>query len=115
MSNIYQDINQYILLEQKQRQSHLDLNDGSIEIGGTSQEFRGTLAHYLMTTIPKGMKIYLCHACHNAKCSNPKHLYWGTAKENFNDAIKNGRMNIHEACIKKYGCEYQKIFNPKRL
>ncbi len=78
------------------------------EIGGCSQEYRALLAHYLKTTIPKGMKIYCCHACHNAKCSNIKHLYWGTASENLQDAFDNGRITIQEAIIRKYGEEKAK-------
>ena len=30
----------------------------------------------------------MCHACNNGKCSNPKHLYWGTASENRMDRVK---------------------------
>lgn len=25
---------------------------------------------------------YLCHACGNEACSNPEHLYWGSASDN---------------------------------
>lgn len=35
--------------------------------------------------IPNGKMI--CHKCGNSKCCNPNHLYAGTAKENWHDAI----------------------------
>lgn len=74
------------------RQFHLKLNESCVERGGCSTHFKGVLAEYLQTTIPHGRndKVFLCHACHNDKCSNPKHLYWGTPSENVHDAIKNG-------------------------
>ena len=36
--------------------------------------------------------VYLCHACHNGKCSNPVHLYWGTPLDNGIDATENGLL-----------------------
>ena len=39
--------------------------------------------------IPKGM--FVCHTCDNPACINPKHLWLGTAKENWDDCIKKGR------------------------
>lgn len=90
-----------MLKSQDQRQSHLDLNQDCIEIGGDSRIFRGLLAHHLGTTIPTGHKILLCHACHNAKCSNPQHLYWGTAKENVQDNIENGKHHKPHAWTSK--------------
>ncbi len=93
-------IDEYIKLSKEERQTHLDLSTECIEIGGNSPRFRGLLAHYLKTTIPSGIKIQLCHACHNGKCSNPKHLYWGTHKENINES-----GTIWERMINKYGEE----------
>jgi hypothetical protein len=63
------------------------------------------LAHFLKTTFPDGRKVYLCHACHNAKCSNPKHLYWGTPRENQIDYINNGGLTLNQRLIAKHGKE----------
>jgi hypothetical protein len=96
MSNIYQNINEYMKRSKEERQSHLDLTSECIELGGVSKDFRGLMAHTLKTTIPYKMrgKICLCHACHNDKCSNPKHLYWGTYGENIADAKSCGAMKL---------------------
>ena len=42
--------------------------------------------------IPKGM--YVLHKCDNPPCVNPDHLFIGTAKENFHDAIQKGRLDV---------------------
>ena len=87
-------IEEYIQLSREERQSHLDLNQACIERGGPSRLVstycRGLLAHIFDTSIPTGNKIYVCHACNNNKCFNLKHLYWGTATENVQDAIIEG-------------------------
>lgn len=71
-----------------------------------STELRGLLAYILDTTIPAGMKIMACHACTNGRCSNPYHLYWGTAKENHADGVACGRKGkITDLMLKKYGPE----------
>lgn len=86
MTSIFRPIEEYILQSKEERQRHLALNEGCILIGGGSKDYRALLAHFLLTTIPSGRKIHLCHACDVAGCSNPRHLYWGTAKENQIDA-----------------------------
>jgi hypothetical protein len=103
-----QDINEYICLHLSQRQVHLKLNEPCIDRGRCySVYLRGLLAHILDTTLPYGMKIHACHACHNDNCCNPYHIYWGTPKENKADADKahRGPVTIWERTIAKYGLE----------
>ena len=93
------------------RQSHLDLKDKCIERifetqyrqSGYSYYLKGLLAHILDTNIPvrkdkNGVRVLLAHACNNAKCANPKHLYWATDKENIDDS-----GSYYERTVKKYG------------
>ena len=92
----------YLLIEKEtksERQKHLNLEEPCLERGGNSTNHKGVLAEFLNTTIPHGSKgAFLCNACNNGKCSNPKHLYWGTPKENVDDAIKDGALfNISSA------------------
>ena len=98
-------IEEFIKLPREQRRTHLDLDEPCCERGGNSTHHKGVLAQYLDTTIPSG-RILLCHACHNAKCSNPRHLYWGTDKDNL--AIDRaeqpgGWKTPFERSVEKYG------------
>jgi len=67
--------------------------------GGYSTLFRGLLAHYLNTEIPSKVAL-CCHACSNDNCSNPKHLYWGTYKENLDDA-RSANPKLYKRLAKK--------------
>ena len=101
-------VEEYMLKSREDRMRHLDLKESCIEIGGSgSKEYKGLLAHALKTTIPTNTrKINLCHACNNQYCSNTKHLYWGTPKDNMKDQIDSGNLtSIFERTVKKYGRE----------
>ena len=99
-----ENIENYIKLSYEARTLHLDLNLDCIEIGGNSTSFKGLLSYFLNTTIPSGSKIQLCHKCNNCKCSNPRHLYYGTAKENVHDQIEAGTFfNAWQRRVNKYG------------
>ena len=96
-------VTEYIKETREERRSHLNLSSPCFERGGNSpSEYKGLLAWVLKTTIPcVGDKIDLCHACHNKKCSNPAHLYWGTRKDNMQDAIERGTHScVTGACAK---------------
>lgn len=110
-------IEEYIQLPKVDRQNHLRLDEPCIERGGPqngglSSYCKGLLAHIHNTTIPTGKKIHVCHACNNANCSNPNHLYWGTAQENrLDQGIGN---NIWERTVAKYGLEKAKEMNSRK-
>ena len=41
---------------------------------------------------PRPSKFHIdCHTCDTPRCMNPAHLWWGTFKENTQDAIKKNR------------------------
>lgn len=55
-------------------------------------------AHRIMCTLAHGdpkRGHQTRHLCNNKSCVNPKHLRWGTAKENAQDRIKNGTTRNH--------------------
>lgn len=102
-------ISEYMELTREERRVHLDLDELCLERGGKSTFFRGLLADYLGTIIPENREAHLCHACHNAKCSNPKHLYWGSAWDNIQDQKENGTFTtLYERTKAKYGEQYIK-------
>lgn len=102
------DIDEYIKKPITERQEHLILDEPCIERGGASMYLKGLLAHILETTIPSGRKVHVCHACHNSKCSNPNHLYWGTARENRLDEVSNGGINVWQRTVNKHGLDKAK-------
>lgn len=101
------DVFEFITRSREERRQHLQLDEACCERGGNSTNHKGVLAQFLNTSIPSG-RILLCHACHNAKCSNPKHLYWGTDHDNLAidrveqpGGFKTGWMHL----VEKYGYE----------
>ena len=100
-----ENINDYIKRPKEERQAHLKLNEPCLERGGYSVEYKGMLAHIHNTTIPKGRAIHVCHACNNAACSNPNHLYWGTVTENNHDKFVLHGKHIWDYMVEKYGYE----------
>ena len=97
------DINKYMLNSRESRREHLRLEESCIEIGGDSRTCRGLLAHFLQTTIGD-RSVYVCHACYNAKCSNPRHLYWGSPCDNVLDTKESGRWkSFYALLVEKYG------------
>lgn len=109
----YMKVNEYLSLSKTERQRHINLSENCLERGGISTNHRGVLAEFLKTDIYT-RPADLCHACHNGKCSNPKHLYWGTRRENIDDAKINGTFkSAWDRCVEKYGLEGAKELNKK--
>lgn len=106
-------IEEYIKLSQKSRQEHLKLDEPCLERGGQSMYLKGLLAHILDTTIPSGKKIHVCHACNNSACSNPNHLYWGTASENAIDRDNHYGKTIWDKMVEKHGLEEAKLIQSR--
>lgn len=70
---------------------------GYIEPGGYGrwQRDKPRLAHRVVMEItqgpPSSEKPQVNHLCHNRKCVNPGHLYYGTHNENSRDMVDSGR------------------------
>jgi hypothetical protein len=111
------DIKVFMLRSREERRSHLDLSSECIERGGNSFQMRGLLAHILNTTIPpprNGRMIVVCHACHNALCGNPYHIYWGNNSDNRIDSIENGgAANAYYHALNRHGEEYARKMNSR--
>lgn len=49
----------------------------------------------MIAGLPRPDNLYALHSCDNPMCTNPKHLRWGTQRENIGDALERGRMDMH--------------------
>ncbi len=98
----------YMLHTREERRAHLDLNESCDEgLGCRHEGARVVLAMFLRTTAEKiGWKACVCHACHNKKCANPKHLYWGTQRDNAIDMYEN------DPDVAKRGAATRRANNP---
>ena len=98
----------------KERQQHIRLKERCLVRGGNSTQHRGVLVQYLDTDFPEGPgRIILAHACDNSKCSNPRHLYWATDRENIvEDGKKFGtHTNPWARSVAKHGLEKARELN----
>jgi hypothetical protein len=99
---MFTQIDEYMKKSRDERRAHLKLEEPCIEIGGCSSvQYRGLLAHSLMTTIPTRQRIFVCHACNKAGCSNPRHLYWGTPMDNHLDQVEAGTFKSFPRSLEK--------------
>lgn len=64
---------------------------GALRVNGVKRD-----AHRYALSLKLGRPVKLgmlaCHTCHNRKCCNPNHLYEGTYKNNYDDAVQRGTM-----------------------
>lgn len=49
---------------------------------------------YMLKNGPVPDGLFVCHTCDNPRCCNPSHLWLGTAKDNFHDAVKKSRNTL---------------------
>lgn len=73
---------------------------GQIGVYGTGKVVMSHRASWELTfgQIPTGL--FVCHRCDVRSCCNPRHLFLGTAKDNYDDMVKKGRRRF---CALRHG------------
>ena len=74
--------------------------------GQKGVNYKVLYTHRIVATLVYGEpidKLEVLHSCDNRACCNPKHLSWGTRKENVADMIAKGRQVINPAKGEKHG------------
>lgn len=61
---------------------------------GHNKQIRAHRAAYFLFKGVDPCKLLVCHTCDNPKCTNPEHLFLGTAKENNKDCREKGRASV---------------------
>jgi len=63
-------------------------------VGSGGKQGRMVRAHrlsYEMANGPFDKTLFVCHTCDNPPCTNPKHLFLATCKDNLHDMVSKGR------------------------
>lgn len=87
---------QYVNLERDEcwwwtggvRNKHVKFPRPVFKLEGRSQ----TAARVILNNGPIPDGLIICHTCDNSMCVNPDHLYAGTHKDNFEDAVQRERL-----------------------
>lgn len=72
---------------------------GAIRLNGKSQLAHRVSYNVFVGEIPN--KMLICHHCDNPPCINPKHLFLGTYKDNYQDCKNKNRLNYKGNFTKK--------------
>ena len=66
---------------------------GQTSIGGKTTRVHRLVCEWFHGPAPDNKPCAL-HSCHNPKCCNPRHLRWGTHKENMEEKVSADRANF---------------------
>lgn len=70
---------------------------GQIGIQGKNRKVSRVAYETWVGAIPDGL--WILHHCDNRLCFNPDHLFLGTHRDNMDDAVRKGRMNVGESNV----------------